>query len=73
MTTNDKRDDNISHPKITFSQNEEGLVRDDTTDELYMPLSSTIVLKWTKKDAVCSSGFRKLFSNRCSRFLRSLC
>ena len=38
-------DDIISPPEITTSQIQEQLVRDDTTNELYMPLSSTIVLK----------------------------
>ena len=42
-------DDNISPPVITISQIEERLVRDETTNELYMPLSSTINLKRKKK------------------------
>ena len=37
-------DDTISPPEITTSQIQEKLVRDDITNELYMPLSSTIVL-----------------------------
>ena len=45
MMTWDSRDDNISPPAITNSRIEERLVRDDSTNELYMPLSSTIVLK----------------------------
>ena len=45
MTTCDSADDNISPPAITLSQIEERLLRDDSTNELYMPLSSTIVLK----------------------------
>ena len=49
MTTWDSGDDNISPPAITISQIEERLVRDDNTNELYMPLSSTIVLKRKKK------------------------
>ena len=49
MTTCDKRDDNISPPAITISQIEEQLVRDGITNELYMPLSSTIVLKRKKE------------------------
>ena len=49
MTTYDNGDDNISHPEITNSQIEERLVRDDITIELYMPLSSTIVLKRKKE------------------------
>ena len=54
MTTHDKRDDNIHPPKKTTSQIEERLVRDDITNELYMPLSSTIVLK-RKKEILCVS------------------
>ena len=49
MTTSDSGDDNISPPKITTSQVEEHLVRDDITNELLMPLSSTIVLKRKKE------------------------
>ena len=50
MTTYDNGDDNISPPEITTSQEvEEQLVRADITIELYMPLSSTIVLKRKKK------------------------
>ena len=49
MRTYDNEDDNISSPEITTSQIEERLVRDDNTYELYMPLSSTIVLKRKKK------------------------
>ena len=45
LTTDDNGDDNISPPEITTSQIEEQLVRDDITNELYRPLSSTIVLK----------------------------
>ena len=41
-------DDNIS-PVITTSQVEERLVRDDITNELYMPLSSIFVLRGQKK------------------------
>ena len=48
MTTRDGGDDNIPPPKLTTSQIEERLVRDDITNELYMPLSSTIVLKRKK-------------------------
>ena len=48
MTTYDNGDDNNSIPKITNSQIEEQLMRDDITNELYMPLSSTIVLKRKK-------------------------
>ena len=49
MTTCDSGDDNISPPTITISQIEEKLLRDDMTNELYMPLSSTIVLKRKKE------------------------
>ena len=42
-------DDTISPPEITTSQIQKQLVRDDITNELYMPLSSTIVLKRKKK------------------------
>ena len=49
MTTCDNGDDNISPPVITISQIEERLLRDDSTNELYMPLSSTIVLKRKKE------------------------
>ena len=49
MTTYDNGDDNISPPEITYSQIEEQLVRDDIANELYMPLSSTIVLKRKKE------------------------
>ena len=42
-------DDNTSPPEITTSQIQEQLVRDDITNEIYMPLSSTIVLKRKKK------------------------
>ena len=49
MTTHDSGDDNIPPPKITTSQNQERLERDDVTNELYMSLSSTIVLKRKKE------------------------
>ena len=49
MMTCDNGDDNLSPPVITISQIEERLVRDETTNELYMPLSSTIVLKRKKE------------------------
>ena len=45
----DSGDDNISPRAITISQTEERLVRDDSTNELYMPLSSTNVLKRKKE------------------------
>ena len=43
IATFDNRDSNISPPEITISQIEGPLVRDDITNQLYMPLSSTIV------------------------------
>ena len=49
LTTYDERDDNISPPEIITSQIQEQLVRDENTNELYMPLSSTIVLKRKKE------------------------
>ena len=49
MTTYDNGDDKIYPPAMAKSQIEERLVRDDITNELYMPLSSTIVLKRKKK------------------------
>ena len=49
LTTYNEGDDNISPPKITTSQIQEQLVRDENTNELYMPLSSTIVLKRKKE------------------------
>ena len=56
---NDKGDDNISPPKVTNSQIEEQLRRDDITNELYMPLSSTIVLKRKKEMLYVPLVFRK--------------
>ena len=49
ITVNDIRDDNFSPPKITTFQIEEQHARDDTTNELYVPLSSTIVLERNKE------------------------
>ena len=49
MTAYDKEKDNISPPKKLTSQIEDRLVRDCITNELYMPLSSTIVLKQKKE------------------------
>ena len=45
MTANDNGDDNIPPPQLTTSQTEERLVRNDITNKLYMPLSSTIALR----------------------------
>ena len=49
MTTCDSGDSNISPPPITISQIEERLVRHDSTNELYMPLSSTMSSNEKKK------------------------
>ena len=49
MTANDSRDDSISLPKIITSQIKGRLVRDDVTNEFYMPLSSTIVREQKKE------------------------
>ena len=49
LTAYDEGDDNIFPPQITTSQIQEQLVRDENTNELYMPLSSTIVLKRKKE------------------------
>ena len=49
MTTYGNGDDNISPLQITSSQIQEQLVGDENTNELYMPLSSTILLKRKKK------------------------
>ena len=49
IISNDNGDDNNSALKKPRSQIEEHSVRDDTTNELYMLLSSTIVLKRTKE------------------------
>ena len=49
IIANNNGDDSISSPKITTSQIEDQLVRDDITNELCIPLSSTIVLKRKKE------------------------
>ena len=49
ITGNENRDDNIFSPKITNSQIEERFARDDITNDFYMPLFSTIVLKQKKE------------------------
>ena len=49
MTTCDSGDSKISPPPKTISQIADRLVRIDSTNELYMPLSSTIVLKRKKE------------------------
>ena len=66
MTTCDSGDSNVSPPPITISQIEERLVRDDSTNELYMPLTSTIVLERKKEMLyVPPSGFREWLNNSC--------
>ena len=52
MTASYSGDESISPPKITTSQTGRRLVRDETTKDLHMPLSSTIVLKRKKRNAV---------------------
>ena len=59
-TTHYNGDENISPPEITTSQIEERLVRDDITNELYMLLSSTIVLKRKKDMLYVPLDFLKL-------------
>ena len=49
LTTYGNGDDNISPPENITSQIEEQFVRHDITNELYMPLSSTLVLKRKKE------------------------
>ena len=49
MTNFCNGDDNISPPENTISQIQEQLMRNDITNELYMPFSSTIVLKRKKE------------------------
>ena len=49
MTANDNGYDSVYPPRITTSQIEEQLVTDVFTDELHMPLSSTIVLQRKKE------------------------
>ena len=68
----DSGDDNISPSKITNSQNEEQVVRDHTTTALYLPLSSTIVLKRKKEMLYVPLDFKNgltidaLFDSRAS-------
>ena len=49
MTAKYSGDDNNSTPRISTSQIEERHAKDETTDELYMRVSHTIVLKRKKK------------------------
>ena len=53
-------DDKVFPPVITISQIEERLVRDGTTNELYMPLSSTIVRKNERKKGCMSLWISKM-------------
>ena len=64
MTAHDSGDDKIPLPKITTSQFEERIVRDDITNELYMPLTYTTVLK-KERNNVCPSGFREWLNSSC--------
>ena len=57
IIANDKGEDNISPPKVTTSQIEDQLLRDDIINELYIPLSSTIVLKRKKEMLYVLLGF----------------
>ena len=59
IIANDNGDDSISNPKITTSQIEDQLVRDHTTNEVYIPLSSTIVLKRKKEMLYVPLDFEK--------------
>ena len=54
--------DDISCPKITTAQTEERLVRDEITNDIYLALSSTKVLKRTK-NAVCHCRFEEKLNN----------
>ena len=49
LTANDNGDDKITLPKKAISETEERFVRHDITNELYMPLSSTINQKRKKE------------------------
>ena len=64
MTTYDNGDDIISPPEFTSSQIEERLVRDDITNELYMPQLHNCS-KTKERNVVCPSGFREWLNNRC--------
>ena len=73
MTPNVKEDDNISPPKILTLQIQERLVRDDITNEFYMPLSSTIVLKRKKQMLYVPLDFENGLKIDVLDELRSLC
>ena len=59
LITYGNADDTISPPEITTSQIQKQLVKDDITNELYMPLSSTIVLKRKKEMLYVTLDFEK--------------
>ena len=59
MTDYGSGDENKFPPIIMTSQTEERLVRDDITNEFYMPLSSTIALKRKKKMFYVPLDFKK--------------
>ena len=51
--------DTTTPPLTTATpQIEEGLVRDEQTNEVYLPLTSTVVLKQSKKCSMCLWIFR---------------
>ena len=62
MTTYDNGDDNSSPPLTITSQFAERLVRDDINNELYMPLTSTIVLKRKKEMLYVPLDFENSFT-----------
>ena len=62
MTANGNGDDNISSSKIANSQIGEQPVRDDITNELYMPLSSKIVVKRKKEMQYVPLDFEKVLT-----------
>ena len=49
ITTKHSGDNNLTHPRITASQIEQRLVRDEIMNEPYKPLSFSIVLKQKKE------------------------
>ena len=71
MTANNVGVDNILPPKKTTSQIQNRIVKPEFMNELFMPLSSTLVLK-RKNDRLCPSRFQDWLNNRCPRWLSSL-
>ena len=69
-TANRSRCDKFPPAENATSMIEERLARDETTNEFYMALPSTIVLK---RKAVYPSGIRERSNNRCITWLKSLC